>query len=494
VKLSEVIKGIPIVDRINFTDTDIRTLATDSRGDVDGGLFIAVTGQSDDGHEYVGQAADRGANALIVEKPISSTLPTLVVDDSAAAAAHCAKNFYGDPASRVLLVGASGTNGKTSTCFLLRSILDRALGPTGIIGTVGFGTAGELTAATHTTPATVDLYRIIAGFADRGCEAVVMEVSSHATVQRRIEGLEFDLAIMTNITRDHLDYHRTMASYIAAKETFVGTLTERGRRKKAGTLVYNVDDPHLVAIAERFSGSAISYGIANGADVTAADVRAGLDGSRFGLSAGGRRATVNLPLLGSFSVYNALAAAAGAHGIGIAMDDIAAGLERVDQIPGRFQVIAAAAGPKVVVDYAHTPDALENLLRFCRELGPRRLITVFGCGGDRDRGKRPLMGAIAVNLSDVVYITDDNPRTEDPDGIVAEIVAGIDIKETSYAVVRDRARAIREAVRGAGPGDLVVVAGKGHEEVQIVGDRRIPFSDAHQAREALGDAEVEHQS
>jgi UDP-N-acetylmuramoyl-L-alanyl-D-glutamate--2,6-diaminopimelate ligase len=494
VKLSELTRGIAIKDRLNFRDEEVRGIVTDSRADVEGCLFAAIKGHSSDGHNFVGQAADRGAKALIVEKPISSTLPTLVVDDSAAAAALIAKTFYGDPASGIVLAGVSGTNGKTSTCFLLRSILSRALGPTGIIGTVGFGTSVGLAAATHTTPASVDLYRIIARFAAEGCAAVVMEVSSHATVQKRIVGLEFDVGVFTNITRDHLDYHGTFREYAKAKELFARTLIEKGRRKAEGRLVYNRDDSRLVSMANRFSGSTISFGTSPSCDVRAECVHADLNGTAFDIMRGATRVPVKLQLLGSFSVYNALAAAAAAEALGIGLDDIAAGLEEVAEVPGRFQVLSSAKGPKIVVDYAHTPDALESLLSFCRELGPQRLLTVFGCGGDRDRGKRPQMGRIAAALSDIVYITDDNPRTEDPDRIVREILEGMKDAGTPYTVIRDRRSAIRSAVEEAGNGDLVVLAGKGHEKVQIVGDRRIPFCDADEARAALDDAEVEHQT
>ncbi len=493
-KLSELTRGITIKDRLNFKDEDVRGIVTDSRTAVEGCLYVAIKGHSVDGHNFVGQAADRGAKALIVEKPISSTLPTLVVDDSTAAAALIAKKFYGDPASGVTLAGITGTNGKTSTCFLLRSILNRALGPTGIIGTVGFGTSIGLTAAAHTTPASVDLYRIIAGFVEKGCTAVVMEVSSHATVQKRIVGLEFDVGIFTNITRDHLDYHGTFEEYTRAKELLAETLIEEGRGKAGGELVYNLDDPRLAAMAERFRGSKISFGSSPGCDVRGDNVRADLNGTAFDIICGGERTPVRLQLLGSFSVYNALAAAAAARSLGAGMDDIKAGLEEVGEVPGRFQVVAAAKGPKVIVDYAHTPDALKRLLAFCRELRPQRLIAVFGCGGDRDRGKRPQMGRIAAELSDTVYVTDDNPRTEDPDAIVQEILEGMKDSETPFTVIRDRRKAIRKAVGEAQGGDLVVIAGKGHENEQIVMDRRIPFSDAEEAYAALNDAEVKHQT
>ena len=320
-----------------------------------------------------------------------------------------------------------------------------------------------------------------------------MEVSSHAAVQGRILGLEFDVGAFTNATRDHLDYHGTFEEYIRAKETFIDTLTEPARKKAPGTFVYNADDAEVVRVAERFTGTRISFGLSKEADVRAEGLKADLKGTRFDLVVERTRARLELKLLGRISAYNALTAAACAHALGAGIEQIKAGLERVPQVPGRFQVVTAGRGPTVVVDYAHSPDALEKLLNFCRELQPRKIVTVFGCGGDRDRGKRPMMGKIAARLSSIVFITDDNPRTEDPDRIVREILDGIGGAEAPVHVVRDRRAAIRQAVRSAGEGDLVVIAGKGHENEQIYNDARVPFNDAREAEEALGGLEVEHQ-
>lgn len=492
-RLSELIEKMRVERLLNFVDIEVTGISTDSRTLRDGELFIAVRGGSVDGHEYIEQAVTRGAAALVVDRQVSSTLPLIVVPDTATAAAYAAKIFFDDPAARIKLIGVTGTNGKTSTSFLLQSILIKTLGPTGIIGTIGFGSEDSLQAATHTTPATVDLYRIIADFRRRGCEAVVMEVSSHAADQGRIAGLEFDVGVFTNVTRDHLDYHDTMERYIAAKELFVKTLMLPERAKASGILVYNGDDETVARIAGRFNGKAVSFGFSDGAHVRAFDVEADMRGTRFTLSVEGERTTVMLPLLGSFSAYNALAAAAAAHVLGVSAADIKAGLESARMVPGRFQVVSSGKGPVVIVDYAHTPDALENLLMFCRELGPERIVTVFGCGGDRDRGKRPIMGRIACRLSDLVFVTSDNPRTEDPDAIIEEILGGMEGMDTTYRVVEDRREAIRGAVLWAGLNDMVVIAGKGHERVQIVGEKQIPFSDADEALEALREAEVKHQ-
>ena len=492
-RLSKLAECMAVERLINFTDVDVTGVSADTRDLRKGEIFVAIKGCSVDGHDYIPQAESGGAVALVVDREVSSTLPAIVVADTAAAASCVAKTFYGDPTGSVVLVGITGTNGKTSTSFLLQSILHRAIGPTGIIGTVGFGTEGALRAATNTTPAAVDLYRIISDFRRRGCTAVVMEVSSHAVDQGRIAGLEFDVAVFTNITRDHLDYHETMERYVSAKEAFVATLDLPERVKAPGIFAYNRDDGAVATVADRFGGKTVSFGFAGPADIRGRELKADMKSTRFTLEADDERVDVGLSLLGRFSAYNALAAAAAARALCVPLADIKAGLETAPAVPGRFQVVSTGRGPVVVVDYAHTPDAIENLLTFCRELGPERIVTVFGCGGDRDRGKRPLMGRIACELSDIVYVTSDNPRSEDPRAIIAEILEGTGKSRTTPHVVEDRRAAIRSAVRDAGVRDMVVLAGKGHEQVQIVGERRIPFSDADEARKALKAAGVKHQ-
>jgi UDP-N-acetylmuramoyl-L-alanyl-D-glutamate--2,6-diaminopimelate ligase len=492
-RLSRLFEGIETKSRLRFRDVEVSGIATDSRALEAGDCFIATRGYAADGHAFVAEAIRKGASALVVERSVASELPTLIVDDSSLAAALLARRFYGDPASRLALVGITGTNGKTSSAFLVRSILDIALGPCGIIGTIGYGVSEEFRPARNTTPGAVGLHRMLNDFLERGCRSAVVEVSSHAAVQRRIAGLEFDVGAFTNVTRDHLDYHGTFEEYVRAKELFIGTLTDRARTKHAGTLVYNADDAEVARVAGRFTGRRISFGLSAGADVRAEGLKADLKGTRFDLVVGSARARLELRLLGRIASYNAVTAAACAHALGIGIEPIRAGLEKVAQVPGRFQVVSAGRGPTAVVDYAHTPDALEKLLNFCRELQPRKIVTVFGCGGDRDRGKRPMMGAIAARLSSIVFITDDNPRTEDPDRIVKEILNGVGSSEVPVHVVRDRATAIREAVRSAGEGDLVIIAGKGHESEQIYKDRRVPFSDAREAEKALENLGVGHQ-
>ena len=486
-KLKELLGAVGCRETSNLDDREITGLSTDSRTVKEGEIFIAVKGHELDGHDFIDQAVRNGASAIVTDRMVGSRAPNCIVDDTSVAAALLARRFFSDPAANLLLVGITGTNGKTSASFLLDSILSCSIGRTGIIGTVGVGSMGELSASTHTTPESVHLYRTLSDFLERGCRAVVMEVSSHAAVQGRIAGLEFDLGVFMNISRDHLDYHETLERYVAAKELFVSTLIEPDRTKEPGILVYNADDALVREVADRFGGDTISFGFGGDAAVRGENLEADLDGTRFGLTCDGESIGIELELLGSFSAYNALAAAAAARAVGVSLFDIKRGLERVGGVPGRFQVVSTGKGPKVVVDYAHTPDALERLLLFCKDLGPKRIITVFGCGGERDKGKRPIMGRIARDISDRVYVTDDNPRGEDPDGIIEDILSG---SGRDVEVVRDRRVAIERAVAEAGEGEIVVVAGKGHETYQIIGNERLPFNDVEEAIRVLRMREV----
>lgn len=492
--MSELLKKAGIKAITESRDTELSGVSSDSRSTRKGDVFIAVRGEGSDGHDYAGEAVRNGAAAVVAERRLDIEAPCVIVEDSAATAGLIASAFYGHPSRDMAMVGVTGTNGKTSTAFLIRSILRISAGKTGIIGTVGFGGGDEMASCERTTPDAVDLNRKLADFRDSGCKAVVMEVSSHSTVQGRINGVEFDVGVFTNISRDHLDYHATFDRYLEAKKIFIDSLTSKEREKGPGMLVYNIEDPRVNKIGEDFEGRRLSFGTEKGSGISALNIEAGMNGTGFELSVEGVTTPVRLKLLGAFSVLNALAAAGAAHLLGAGQGEIKEGLESVANVPGRFQVVSGRGGPTVVVDYAHTPDALENILSFCVGLKPDRVITVFGCGGDRDRGKRPIMGEIASRLSDIVYVTNDNPRTEDPEGIIDDILTGIEEAGDRVRVVSDRRQAIREAVIEADKGDIVLIAGKGHEEVQIIGDRKIRFSDAEEAGKAFRSWEVGHQN
>ncbi|MBN2184112.1 MAG: UDP-N-acetylmuramoyl-L-alanyl-D-glutamate--2,6-diaminopimelate ligase [Candidatus Krumholzibacteriota bacterium] len=483
--LSELIEGIGIRERHGFREVGISSLSTDSRSVDKGTLFIAVKGYTVNGHDFIAKAVEAGASAVVAECSVDLPVPVIVVDDASSSVSLLAKRFYGDPASKMFVAGITGTNGKTSTSFLLRSILEAEKGRSGIIGTLGFGSSEKTVSTGHTTPDSNMLFRILDDFVKEGCSSAVMEVSSHSVVQGRIEGIEFDTGIFTNITRDHLDYHETLEKYVAAKEAFARTLVSSGRTKPAGALVYNSDDRYVNEIGERFSGRKISFGFSSDAMVRAESLQADLDGTRFSLVTENGSIGIGLRLHGRFSAYNALGAAGAALTAGVSLKGIKEGLEKVSSVPGRFQVLRTIGGPMVVIDYAHTPDALKNLLGFCRELGAQRVVTIFGCGGDRDRGKRPMMGSIAAELSDKICITSDNPRSEDPGRIIEDILEGTRDSKTETDVVVDRADAIRKTISGSSKGDLIVIAGKGHEDYQILSTGKIDFSDFEEAEKNL---------
>jgi UDP-N-acetylmuramyl-tripeptide synthetase len=348
------------------------------------------------------------------------------------------------------------------------------------------GAGDKLEAIVHTTPEPVTLHRLLYDMQVQECNGVIMEVSSHAVRQQRTMGIDYDIGMLTNITRDHLDYHPTLDDYIEAKREFCYSLIAPGRSKKNGVLVYSRDNERSRVIGEEFPGDTVSTSMHETADVYADRVDATLQGTRFRLQLReGAQADVDMRLLGIFTVSNAVLAAGAAHALGIGIEGIKEGLEAVDQVPGRFQALGGKDRPVVIVDYSHTPDSLERTLQFCRRLKPRRLIAVFGCGGDRDRGKRPLMGTIAQENADIAYVTSDNPRSEEPNAIIEEILGGMDRAAAGLFVESDRGKAIRAAIADAGVGDLVAVCGKGHEDYQIVGAKRHHFDDREEAAHAL---------
>ena len=456
----------------------------DSRAVNAGDLFVAIPGEKMDGHAFVPEAARRGAVAVVVERfTPEAAWPEVRVRSARRALAILAGEETDHPSHDLLMVGVTGTNGKTTTSHLIRAALRERGERVGLIGTVAYELDGEREPAAHTTPESPELERRFRGWRDRGASAVVMEVSSHALAQDRTYGLAFDIGVFTNLTQDHLDFHGTMEAYRDAKARLFRVET-RGDRTKTMTGVLNLDDPAGRWIRERTDGPAIGYGGEGAAEVVADEVRLSPAGTRLRIRYPRGAVSVALKLRGRFNVMNALAAFAAAYAAGTPPDAIARGLESVTSVPGRLEPVDAGQPFQVLVDYAHTPDALERALEAVRAFGPKRLLCLFGCGGDRDRGKRPLMGAAAARLADLVFITSDNPRSEDPASIIREIEAGA----TGTASVRslvDRREAISAAVRACAPGDALLIAGKGHETYQILGKETIPFDDRVVAREAL---------
>jgi UDP-N-acetylmuramoyl-L-alanyl-D-glutamate--2,6-diaminopimelate ligase len=457
---------------------EISTLSDDSRAMQPGALFLAVRGAERDGHDYLDAAASAGASAALVADASRTALPVLVVTDTRRAAAVAAAAYHGFPARDLRLIGVTGTNGKTTTVGMLRHLLDEPTARAASIGTLGvqIGSEGaEIDGGSGlTTPGPVELQRVLRVLVDRGVRTVAMETSSHALHQRRVEGLRFDAAVFTNLTRDHLDYHGTMEAYLAAKALLVGLLGAQG------TAVVNADDPAWTSLPH--APRTIRFGLERGADVTASDVRFSPRGSDWMLDVGGDSQRVALPLIGDFNVANALAAAAAAVALGTPVTTIAERTSTMPQVPGRLEILHE--GPTVLRDYAHTPDALERALAAVRPFTAGALTVVFGCGGDRDRGKRPEMGRIAEAGADRVIVTSDNPRTEDPERILDDIEAGM---TRPHERIEDRREAIARAIAEAGDGDVILLAGKGHETYQIRGTVKHPFDERAIVREIIAE-------
>jgi len=464
----------------------------DSRAVQPGDVFVAIPGEKADGHGFVPEAAKKGALAAIVERfTPEASWPEVRVKSARRALAILAGEETDHPSHDLLVVGVTGTNGKTTTTHLIRAALQERGERVGLIGTVGYDLEGDREAAAHTTPEAPELARLFRRWSDRGASGVVMEVSSHALAQDRTYGIAFDVGVFTNLTQDHLDFHGTMEAYRDAKARLFRAET-RGDRTKTMTGVLNMEDEAGRWIRERADGPTIGYGgegavgpgDVGAAEVVAEEARLGPAGTRLRIRYPRGSVSVALKLRGRFNVANALAAFAAAYAAGTPPEAIARGLESVASVPGRLEPVDAGQPFQVLVDYAHTPDALERALEAVRAFGPHRILCVFGCGGDRDRGKRPLMGAAAARLADRVFITSDNPRSEDPEAIVREIEAGAH-GTASVATILDRAEAIRAAVDEAQAGDALIIAGKGHETYQILSTGTIPFDDRTAAREAL---------
>jgi UDP-N-acetylmuramoyl-L-alanyl-D-glutamate--2,6-diaminopimelate ligase len=469
-KLSEVMAGagVPAV-----ADVEVADLAYDARAVGPGTLFFCVPGFTVDGHDFAPRAVERGAVALVVERPLALGVPEVVVPSARAAMAPAAAAFHRDPTARLDVVGVTGTNGKTTTAFLVRGLLQAAGRQTGLLGTVTSVIGGEERPVVRTTPEAIELQHDFAEMVAGGDVACAMEVSSHALALHRADAIHWAAAVFTNLSRDHLDFHPTMEDYFVAKRR----LFEAGPR----TAVVNLDD----AYGRRLAGDLedpVTFGIDSAdAALRATDVEIALTGSRFRVGA----LELRTPLPGRFNVLNVLGAVAAARALGVADDVIAEAVSNAGRVPGRFEPVDAGQPFAVLVDYAHTPDSLENVLRAARELTDGRVIVVFGAGGDRDRGKRPLMGRAARALADRVVVTSDNPRSEDPEAIIAQILDGTGEGPEVEAIV-DRREAIARAVELAGTGDAVVIAGKGHEQGQEFEDgRKVPFDDVTVAREAL---------
>jgi UDP-N-acetylmuramoyl-L-alanyl-D-glutamate--2,6-diaminopimelate ligase len=480
---------VAIVERLGDLDGLITSVTDDSRSVSSGSLFVAVKGERVDGHKYVGQAIKAGAAAIVGQDSVErASVPFVQVTDSRKALGLIGSRFYGDPSAQLAMIGVTGTNVKTTTTYLCKALLEHMGRRVGLIGTVAYQVGAETIPASHTTPGAVELQRLLANMNEAQLDSVVMEVSSHALAMDRTAGCEYDVAVFTNLTQDHLDYHRTMEEYFQAKlRLFTGLGQGKKTRQRA---IVNMDDPRGVYVRAACRVPVWGYALNVSADLVAENVRLSMNGSTFTAATPAGTFTVESRLVGEHNVYNLLGAIGVALHGGATCDQVREAVARVSNVPGRFERVSAGQDFTVVVDYAHTEDALVRLLTAAATLKTQRIITLFGCGGDRDRGKRPKMGRAAVEFSDVVILTSDNPRTEDPLTILREVEAGVrealqGRPSVQYHMVADRREAIGTAVRLARPGDILLIAGKGHEDYQLVGTKKMHFDDREVAREAI---------
>jgi UDP-N-acetylmuramoyl-L-alanyl-D-glutamate--2,6-diaminopimelate ligase len=490
-QLKTLLAAIPIRQIIGTIDRPVESIAYDSRRVQRNGMFVALRGEKSDGHNFIAQAIEKGASLIVSEREGSHPRATFfVVEDTRAALADLSAVFYRYPARKLKLAAVTGTNGKTTTSFLIKHICDTGGLRCGLIGTVRYEIGERVLPAIRTTPESLDLEELLAQIRDAGCRVAAMEVSSHALAQDRTRGLEWNVAVFTNLTQDHLDFHGTMASYFDAKAKLFTQLGSQQKKQKPVAIV-NIDDQYGERILEKINKSVavITYGRGARADFRASNPRVDFSGTSYQLDARSKSYLVRVPLIGRFNVSNSVAALAAASALGISLRDAVLNIGKSPQIPGRLELVPAKRQFQVFVDYAHTPDALQNVLRTLRELEPHRLIAVFGCGGDRDREKRPMMGDIVDQYADYAIITSDNPRTEDPNAIITEIEKGF--RSNRYEKFVDRAKAIGRAVALAQPRDIVLSASKGHENYQELADYTIPFDDIQVARRAIADHPVE---
>lgn len=490
-KLQELVELLPDAQVLGEINKTIKDVAYDSRKVNQGALFICLPGAKVDGHDYIDQARASGAVAVVVQKDIGSAqgLTIIKVPDTRVAMQIIAPYFFDYPSRKMRMIGITGTNGKTTTSYLLQSILQEAGFKVGVIGTIQTVIGERVLPIKNTTPDVVDLQGILAEMAAEGMDYVVMEVSSHALALGRVAGCEFDAGIFTNMTRDHLDFHITFENYAQAKALLFKSLGADGAVKEKKSAIINIDDKASEVMLQNADCQAITYAVKdNKALLQAHNIHVGSKGTTFELIGDFGAVALQVKITGIFNVYNILSAVGGALAEGVDIAVIKSALEKFQSVPGRFELVDCGQTFSVIVDYAHTPDGLENILKTAQEFAKRRIIIVFGCGGDRDRTKRPIMGRLAVKYADIIIATSDNPRTEDPAQILDEVEKGIREALTAgkvYEKIIDRKTAILRAIGMAEQDDIILIAGKGHETYQILKDRTISFDDREVARAAI---------
>ena len=504
--LSQLLSGVANYDLHGAGSGSITAVTCDSRRVLPGTLFFALRGATVDGHTYIPAAVQSGAAAIVLEdiSYAPAGIPWVRVSDGRTVMARMAAEFYGNPTRKLPLVGITGTNGKTTTTYLIEAILAAANLQAAVLGTISYRFGMTQIEASHTTPESTELQAALRQLADAGAQAFVMEVSSHALEQKRVDGCHFDVGVFSNLTRDHLDYHKTMESYLESKLRLFSELLRPTTDKPQRRAAINMDDPYGAVFAERAACPVITYGVKFKGDVQAMGITSSVNGLSGTLVTPKGTVPFASRLLGRFNLSNILAAASAGIALNLPLEAIATGIEGHVTVPGRMERVENNRGVTLLVDYAHTGDALENVLSTLRDLGNNRIITVFGCGGDRDPGKRPIMGKISARMSDLAIATSDNPRTEEPLAILAQIRGGITplgvreytleqlsngFTEQGFVTLESRREAIRLAVRLARPGDIVLLAGKGHEDYQIIGRTKQHFDDREEAARAFAELE-----
>ncbi|WLV25680.1 UDP-N-acetylmuramoyl-L-alanyl-D-glutamate--2,6-diaminopimelate ligase [Aciduricibacillus chroicocephali] len=483
-KLGKLIESLPFSKCPEGSEQiEIETIEMDSRAARSGALFVCVKGFTVDGHDFASQAEEKGAAAIIAERPLDVSVPVIIVSDTTQALAELSNCFYGEPTRNMNLIGVTGTNGKTTVTYLLEQIFNRFNQKTGIIGTIQMKIGDETIPSENTTPDALLLQKTFHKMQDAHVDTAIMEVSSHALDLGRVHGCDFDVAIFTNLSQDHLDYHKDMDEYLHAKSLLfsrLGNIYGNTGRKFA---ILNADDKHFDYLKRSTAQHILAYGIENDADIKAENVELAVTHTAFKLVTPLGETEIYSHLIGMFNIYNMLAAAGAAIAKGVPLNIIKEAFEAIPGVDGRFEAVREGQDFAVIVDYAHTPDSLENVLLTIKEFAKGKVYVVVGCGGDRDRSKRPLMAGIAVKHADQAILTSDNPRTEDPDRILDDMAEGLD--PAVYTRITDRKEAIEHAVNLAEPNDIILIAGKGHETYQIIGHTKIDFDDRVAAREAI---------
>ena len=477
-KLHELLQGIEVLEQNADPELELTGVSYDSRSTALGELFAAISGYATDGHRFIPAALARGAACVLCEHDMPEHTPWVRVRDARAALAQLGCNWFGHPAERLCMIGVTGTNGKTTVTCLVKHVLEQTLGAkVGLIGTNANIIGDEVLHTEHTTPDAYELQKLLRRMADAGCTHAVMEVSSHSLVLHRVEGIRFRVGIFTNLSQDHLDFHKTMEAYAEAKALLFA---------QSDVGIVNADDEWAHVMIERAKCPMHTYSAKrNDADLVAKDIRLSASGVRFVAMHGDAIARMRLGIPGMFSVYNALSVIACACALGISLDDCSAALDTAKPVKGRAEVLETDGDYTILIDYAVTPDAIDNILTTVREFAPARLVFLFGCGGDRDRGKRPKMGRIAGQKADFVIVTSDNPRTEDPEAIIADILPGLKETHTPYVVRPDRREAIAYAIENHCPGDVIILCGKGHEDYQIIGKTKVHMDEREIVAEIL---------